>query len=82
MFISVILSFMFYSLGDKDERMRKTSKHLSGPTTLLPALLLNLSVLDCELQARELGHERLVTHMKRIRDRELDRERKRRRENE
>lgn len=60
--------------GDEGQRVRRTCKHLSGPTTLLPALLLNLSVLDCELQARELGHERLVTHMERVRDRELDRE--------
>lgn len=68
--------------GDEGYEVRKTSEHLSGPTTLLPALLLNLIVLDRELQARELGHERLVTHMKRVRDRELDREGKRRREKE
>lgn len=40
-------------------------------------LLLQLRVLDSQLEAGQLGHERLVTHMERVRDRELERDRKR-----
>lgn len=44
---------------------------------LLPVLLLQLRVLDSQLEVGQLGHERLVTHMERVRDRELERDRKR-----
>lgn len=36
-------------------------------------LLLQLCVLHSQLEAGQLGHERLVTHMERVRDGELER---------
>lgn len=41
-------------------------------------LLLQLCVLHSQLEAGELGHERLVTHMERVRDRQLEREQRER----
>lgn len=64
------------SQHERGIRVRK-KRHLSGPPSLLPVLLLHLSVLYSDLQARELGHERLVTHMERVRDRELEGEKAR-----
>lgn len=47
--------------------------HLCAAPALLPVLLLQLCVLHSQLEAGQLGHERLVTHMERVRDRELER---------
>lgn len=60
----------------KDDK-RQLRWHLSRPTALLPVLSFYLSVLDRELQGRKLGHERLVTYMKGIGDRELKEEKPR-----
>lgn len=48
-------------------------RHLCAAPALLPVLLLQLCVLHSQLEAGQLGHERLVTHMERVRDRELER---------
>lgn len=45
--------------------------HLCAAPALLPVLLLQLCVLHSQLEAGQLGHERLVTHMERVRDGEL-----------
>lgn len=50
--------------------------HLGTPPALLPLLLLQLSVLHCELQAGQLAHEGLVAHMQRGRDGQLQANRK------
>lgn len=48
--------------------------HLCAAPALLPVLLLQLCVLHRQLEAGQLGHERLVTHTERVRDGELQRE--------
>lgn len=58
------------------EQERRKRRHLCAAPALLPMLLLQLCVLDSQLEAGQLGHERLVTHMERVRDRELERERR------
>lgn len=50
--------------------------HLGTPPALLPLLLLQLSVLHCELQAGQLAHEGLVAHMQRGGDGQLRAHRK------
>lgn len=52
---------------------RRKRRHLCAAPVLLPLLLLQLRVLHSQLEAGQLGHERLVTHMERVRDRELQR---------
>lgn len=52
---------------------RRKRRHLCAAPALLPVLLLQLCVLHSQLEAGQLGHERLVTHMERIRDGELER---------
>lgn len=47
-------------------------RHLCAAPALLPVLLLQLHVLHSQLEAGQLGHERLVTHMERVRDGELE----------
>lgn len=62
----------------KTRRRRKSGRkrrHLCAAPALLPVLLLQLCVLHSQLEAGQLGHERLVTHMERVRDGELERER-------
>jgi len=54
-------------------KSRRKRRHLCAPPALLPVLLLQLCVLHSQLEAGQLGHERLVTHMERVRDRELER---------
>lgn len=55
------------------KRRRRKRRHLCAAPVLLPLLLLQLCVLHSQLEAGQLGHERLVTHMERVRDRELER---------
>lgn len=57
---------------------RRKRRHLCAAPALLPVLLLQLCVLHSQLEAGQLGHERLVTHMERIRDGELEREQRHR----
>lgn len=57
----------------KRRKRRRKWRHLCAAPALLPVLLLQLCVLHSQLEAGQLGHERLVTHMERIRDRELER---------
>lgn len=52
---------------------RRKRRHLCATPALLPVLLLQLRVLHSQLEAGQLGHERLVTHMERVRDGELER---------
>lgn len=54
-----------------DEEKAEGRGHLCAAPALLPVLLLLLCVFHCQLQAGQLGHERLVTHTERIRDGEL-----------
>lgn len=61
-------------------KSRRKRRHLCAAPALLPVLLLQLCVLHSQLEAGQLGHERLVTHMERIRDGELERERGRQEE--
>lgn len=61
--------------GKSRRQERRKRRHLCATPALLPMLLLQLRVLDSQLEAGQLGHERLVTHMERVRDRELERER-------
>lgn len=62
----------------KRKKRRRKRRHLCAAPALLPVLLLQLCVLHSQLEAGQLGHERLVTHMKRVRDRELEREERKR----
>lgn len=55
----------------QDARGGERKGHLCAAPALLPVLLLQLCVLHSQLEAGQLGHERLVTHMERIRDGEL-----------
>lgn len=55
------------------KKRRRKRRHLCAAPALLPLLLLQLCVLHSQLEAGQLGHERLVTHMERVRDRELER---------
>lgn len=73
------LSFVSHHTGrtTRDSWEGGEVKHLSRPTALLPVLSFYLSVLDRELQGRKLGHERLVTYMEGIGDRELEEEKPR-----
>ena len=57
----------------KRRKRRRKRRHLCAAPALLPLLLLQLCVLHSQLEAGQLGHERLVTHMERVRDRELER---------
>lgn len=71
------------SRRQKKSKRRRKRRHLCAAPALLPMLLLQLRVLDSQLEAGQLGHERLVTHMERVRDRELERdERARKRGND
>lgn len=56
-----------------NKRKKRKRRHLCAPPALLPLLLLQLCVLHSQLEAGQLGHERLVTHMERVRDGELER---------
>lgn len=61
----------------RDDKSERQWRHLCAAPALLPVLLLQLCVLHSQLEAGQLGHERLVTHMERIRDGELERGRAR-----
>lgn len=50
----------------REERWRG---HLQASAALLPLLPLHLQLLHRQPQTRQLSHQRLVTHVKRIRDR-------------
>lgn len=58
--------------GQRDDKSKRQRRHLCAAPALLPVLLLQLCVLHSQLEAGQLGHERLVTHMERIRDGELE----------
>lgn len=58
-------------MSNKSKRLKR--RHLCAAPALLPVLLLQLCVLHSQLEAGQLGHERLVTHMERVRDGELER---------
>lgn len=61
-------------MSNKSKRQkRQKRRHLCAAPALLPVLLLQLCVLHSQLEAGQLGHERLVTHMERVRDGELER---------
>lgn len=74
---SIIGEFILKQEAGSRKSARKR-RHLCAAPALLPVLLLQLCVLHSQLEAGQLGHERLVTHMERIRDGELERERGRR----
>ena len=61
------------SKRQKRRKRRRKRGHLCAAPALLPLLLLQLCVLHSQLEAGQLGHERLVTHMERVRDGELER---------
>lgn len=56
-----------------EAKSRRKRRHLCAAPALLPVLLFQLCVLHSQLEAGQLGHERLVTHMERVRDGELER---------
>lgn len=61
------------SKRQKRRKRGRKRRHLCAAPALLPLLLLQLCVLHSQLEAGQLGHKRLVTHMERVRDRELER---------